>query len=231
MGYPATFELPTTDTLTGLLTSHYFRHLLRERWLPEVEESGEPLSLFMLDTDNFADVNERYGHEAGDAVLRAVSRAMQETLPPSAQLARYGGDEFVALLPETRVDDAFTLAEELRRRIGAISFEQWPACGFTASIGLAGFPVHGQTDVELIRAADQALYQAKITGRNKVALPLTDSRMVTKTSYYTQTQLQRLSELARTVGRNEATLLREALDDLLKKYNDRLGAPPRERER
>jgi len=78
------------------------------------------------------------------------------------------------------------------------------------------------------RAADQALYLAKETGRNKVALPLADSRMITKTSHYTATQLERLAHLAKTVKRNEAALLREALDDLLKKYNDQLGAVTKE---
>lgn len=77
-----------------------------------------------------------------------------------------------------------------------------------------------------MREADQALYIAKTTGRNKVSLPLADSRMVTKTSHYTATQLQRLTQLARMLKRNEASVLREALDDALKKDNDRLEAQP-----
>ncbi len=139
---------------------------------------------------------------------------------------RNGGDEFGVVLPETRLDDAFTLMEELRRHIAALTFPDWPDLHFTCSVGLAGFPTHGAGDVELVREADQALYLAKTTGRNKVALPITDSRMITKTSYYTATQLERLSQLAKTVKRNEATLLREALDDLIKKYTERLAAPP-----
>jgi predicted signal transduction protein with EAL and GGDEF domain len=91
-------------------------------------------------------------------------------------------------------------------------------------MGLASYPTHGNRDVELMREADQALYLAKTTGRNKVSLPLSDSRMITKTSHYTATQLERLAQLARTVKRNEASLLREALDDLLKKYKDRFEA-------
>lgn len=78
-----------------------------------------------------------------------------------------------------------------------------------------------------MRAADQALYLAKTTGRKKVALPLSDSRMITKTSHYTSTQLERLAELAKRVKRNESSLLREVLDDLLKKHKDRLEAASR----
>ena len=130
-------------------------------------------------------------------------------------------------LPDTRLDEAFTLFEEFRRRVAALSFSEHPEVHVTVSIGLAAYPTHGKTDVELSREADQAVYLAKVSGRDKVSLPLSDSRMVTKTSYYTATQLERLSQLAKMVKRNEASLLREALDDVLKKYNDRFGAPPR----
>src|SRR5205085_5817985 len=130
-------------------------------------------------------------------------------------------------LPDTRLDDAFTLLEELRRRVAALRIDGAPDIHVTCSVGLAAFPTHGKSDVDLVREADQALYVAKTTGRNKVALPLADSRMVTKTSHYTATQLERLAQLATTLKRNEASVLREALDDILKKYNDRLGAPPK----
>jgi diguanylate cyclase len=224
MSYPTTFELPTTDSLTDLMSVHYFRHLLRETWLPAAKQQDEPLSLLLFDLDGFYALNHSHGRQLGNRVLQATAQTMREVLPETAKLVRYSGDEFGAVLPDTRVDDTFTLAEELRRRIAAISFEEAPDVRFTCSIGLAAFPAHGDNDVELIRAADQALYMAKSTGRNKVSLPPADSRMVTKTSYYTATQLQRLAQLAKTVKRNEATLLREALDDLLKKYNDQLGA-------
>jgi diguanylate cyclase len=225
--HPNTFELPTADTVTGLLSSAYFRHLLREQRIPEARATGDPLSVALFDLDSFSAVNQTGGHEAGDSVLRAVADALRAVMPEQALLARYGGDEFAVGLPDTRLDDAFTLLEELRRRIADLRFEQWPGGNVTASIGLAAFPGNGADEVEVVRAADQALYVAKLTGRNKVSLPLADSRMVTKTSYYTVTQLERLAQLAKTVGRNEATLLREALDDLLKKYNDRLGAAPK----
>jgi predicted signal transduction protein with EAL and GGDEF domain len=147
-------------------------------------------------------------------------------MPQTALLARFGADEFVVGLPNTRIDDAFTLAEEFRRRVAALRLEEWPAMRITCTIGLAGFPTHGKRLPELLREADQALYVAKLGGRNKVALPLAEGRMITKTSYYTATQLERLALLARRVDRNEASLLREALDDVLKKYNDLLSAPP-----
>lgn len=224
MHYPVTFALRTTDDATGLLTAPYFRHLLREEILPAARDSGEPLSVFLFDLDGFHELNITHGRAAGDQVLADGAATLRETMPPGAVLSRYSGDEFAAALPGVRLDDAFSLVEEFRRQIAALHFAGWPAVRVTCSIGLASFPANGHDDVELVRAADQALYTAKATGRNKVALPLTDSRMVTKTSHYTATQLERLAQLAKQVGRNEATLLREALDDLLKRYNDFQGA-------
>jgi diguanylate cyclase (GGDEF)-like protein len=222
--YPRTFELATTDTLTGLLAAPYFRHLLHEELLPTAKQDGGPLAIFHFDIDDFHGVNTNYGHDCGDEVLRAITAALREAMPEGALLSRYSGDEFAGALPDTRLDDSFTLAEEFRRRVVALRFERWPEVRVACSIGLAAYPGNGSDDVELVRAADQALFVAKSTGRNKVSLPLADSRMITKTSHYTATQLERLAQMAKTVGRNEATLLREALDDLLKKYNDKLGA-------
>jgi diguanylate cyclase (GGDEF)-like protein len=227
MNYPTTFELPTADTATNLLTAPYFRHLLREELLPHAEHSGDPLSVFLLDVDDFLPANRDHGRECGEEILQSVARTLQESSPHTAVLCRYGGDEFVVALPDVRLDDAFTLAEQVRRGIAALRFKTCAEVQLTASIGLASYPAHGQNDVELMREADQALYTAKATGRNKVSLPLADSRMITKTSHYTATQLERLARLAKTVSRNEASLLREALDDLLKKYNDRLEALPK----
>lgn len=228
MKYPATFELPTTDSLTGLVSAAYFRHLLRGEILPMSEESGDPLSMFLMDIDEFGGINKTYGHAAGDEVLVSVARVLQETMPERAVLARYSGDEFAGVLPDTRLDDTFTLAEEFRRRVANLTWQEWPELRLTCSIGLASYQGSAGSDVELVRDADQALYIAKSTGRNKVSLPLGDSRMITKTSHYTSTQLERLAHLAKRTSRNEASVLREALDDVLKKYNDLLGAAPRQ---
>jgi diguanylate cyclase (GGDEF)-like protein len=217
----------TNDPLTGLLNHRTFRMLLKETLLPQAKTTDDPFTLALCDIDSFLEINETHGHAFGDALLTTVAQTLTDALPDTARIARYGGDEFCAALPDTRLDDAFTLLEEFRRRIAALSFEEHPEVRVTTSIGLASFPAHGGGDVELIRAADQAMYLAKVSGRNKVSLPLSDNRMVTKTSYYTTTQLERLTQLARMVKRNESSLLREALDDLLQRYNDRLGAPPR----
>ncbi len=225
MNYPATFELPTTDTLTGLMSAAYFSHVLRERIMAVSRERDEPLSVFLLDLDGFSLVNDTHGHVVGDAILRGLGGLLRSVMPDRALLVRYSGDELAGALPETRIDEAFTLLEDLRRQLVAQRFAG--DVSITCSIGLAGFPAHGKNEIELMREADEALFYAKSSGRNRVALPNKDSRMITKTSYYTQTQLERLAQLARTLPqRNEASILREALDDVLKKYNDRLGARP-----
>src|SRR6476661_8441014 len=94
--YPSTFELPTTDKLTGLLSGLYFRHLLRETLLPQVQASGEPLSLVMIDLDRFLEQNTAYGQAAGDWLLTAVADTLRSVMPESAVLGRYGGDELAA---------------------------------------------------------------------------------------------------------------------------------------
>ncbi len=218
--HPPSFELPTQDPLTNLLTPTYFRYLLRETILPDALTKEESVCIFLLDLDYFDTINATYGKEGGDSVLLEATRLLQQILPERALISRYGGDEFAGILPEMRLDDAFTLFEELRRQLLAHRWEAYPDLQVSCCVGLANFPLHAKQESELMREADQALYLAKSTGRNKVALPLSDSRMITKTSYYTQTQLERLAQLAKTLNRNEASVLREALDDVLKKYNE-----------
>src|SRR5438094_2818879 len=203
MDQPIAVDNETSDQLTGFTNHRHFRFLLEGTVLPQAQQRGDPLTLALCDIDDFHEVNETYGHAFGDLLLKRVARLLLELLPDTALIARYGGDEFVAALPDTRLDEAFTLCEEFRRRVAALSVEEQPEVHVTSSIGLAAFPTHGNNDVDLLRAADQAMYVSKVSGRNKVSLPLSDSRMVTKTSYYTTMQLERLSQLARMVKRNE----------------------------
>jgi diguanylate cyclase (GGDEF)-like protein len=223
MTTPTTDNVRATDDLSQLVHHRQFRDVLRDTLVPQAQESGDPLTLALVDIDHFSAINDTHGLDCGDAVLATVMQTVRDSMSDTAVIGRWGGDELCAALPDTRLDDAFTAMEALRRRVEDLTFPQWPDVHVTLSIGLATFPADGKADVELVRAADEALYVAKVTGRNKVSLPLGDSRMVTKTSYYTATQLERLTALAKTLKRNEASLLREALDDVLKKYNDQLS--------
>jgi predicted signal transduction protein with EAL and GGDEF domain len=141
---------------------------------------------------------------------------------------RYGGDEFLLLFPNTVREQAFLTLEQIRAAVavheaygkGDIVVDQ----PITVSGGIASYPVDANTESELKRKADQALYRAKDVGRNTIRLAY-EEKMAPKTSHYTLTQLERLSRLAEEQGIGEAVILREALDDLLIKY----GVDPIER--
>jgi len=204
------------DPLTGLPDKESFDERLRTA--VDEADSGAQVSLAFCDIDRFMEVNERNGHDAGDTVLKTIAAHIAERLPSEdACVCRLGGDEFAVLMPGTEKEQAFLALELARSEIESaesLSHIKPPA---TVSIGIATYPDDGGTRQELIRKADDALYRAKITGRNKVALAR-EEKKVLKTSHYTQGQLERLSALSKKEGVGEAELLREALDDLLKKY-------------
>ncbi len=219
-----TFELPTTDERTGMSTRAYFRHQLDEQLLPHADAEGEPLSVFFLDVDNFTDINTDHGRDVGDRVIADVAAVLADLLPAESMLCHYSsGDEFAGALPGVALDVAFTHMEDVRRAVRDHRVAGARGLELSCSIGLAMFPRDGRGSDELLREADQALYAAKLTGRNRVALPVADSRMVTKTSHYTPTQLERLARLAEHLDRKEAAILREALDDVLRKYRTPTG--------
>jgi diguanylate cyclase (GGDEF)-like protein len=126
------------------------------------------LCLALLDVDHFKRINDGYSHVVGDAVLRTIAQVLQKELRASDVAARYGGEEFVLILPHTALDGARIAAEKVRV---AIATSQWshltPGRGVTASMGLAEWKP-GETSTELVRRADQALYAAKTSGRNRV---------------------------------------------------------------
>lgn len=211
---------PSKDALTGLATRKDFHDLL-DRALEERRGSETPVSLAFVDIDDFLRVNNSFGHPAGDEVLKRLAGLLVEACGQAAQVARYGGDEFALLFPDVEREQAFLLLEKAR---AAFAAAQIPAGeggaaidGLTLSAGLACYPLDGRLKSELLRKADQALYRAKLTGRDKVRLAY-DEKMVPKTSHFTQTQLERLAKLAGERQAGEAELLREALDDLLAKY-------------
>jgi diguanylate cyclase (GGDEF)-like protein len=209
-----------TDDLTGLIVRKAAHEILASL-LEKARASEAPISLAFVDIDNFNTINTEYGHSGGDQVLCAIAGLMRQHCGPEAILVRYGGDEFMVIFPNVEREQAFLLLEKLRTEVQQTPIKTGKndaqVENLHISAGLACFPVDGHLKSELLRKADQALYRAKVTGRNKVRLAQ-DEKMVPKTSHYTQTQLERLTKLAAERQVGEAELLREAMDDLLTKY-------------
>ncbi len=150
------------DPLTGLYNRYAFQQHLDEE-IRRTDRYGGTFSVLMFDLDRFKTVNDRYGHDVGDQVLQQVSVLASEEVRDADILARWGGEEFMILLPETDIDSAGVVAERVRARIAGTSFEG-PG-GVTISLGLAGSQA-GETEEMLIRRVDRALYRAKASGRN-----------------------------------------------------------------
>jgi diguanylate cyclase (GGDEF)-like protein len=156
-----------TDPLTGAMN----RLALAEQMAREISRarrSDRPLSVVIFDLDHFKQLNDRLGHQAGDAALKAVSELTLNELRASDILSRYGGEEFVALLPDTDKARGMETAERLRRRIEARGIDSAEGRVLTASYGVATFPADGTDFDTLIAHADAALYAAKQAGRNRV---------------------------------------------------------------
>ena len=160
--------LAETDELTGLFNTRGFA-IAANRLFGQAQRYGRPASVLMVDCDSLKTVNDTHGHEAGNRLLRQVANAVQAELRATDVPARYGGDEFIILLPETPPKGALDVAERIRAAISlrplAIN-SQNVAC--TVSVGVACYPEDGRTLDALAARADRALYQAKSEGRNKV---------------------------------------------------------------
>ena len=154
----------TTDGLTGAKNRRAFDRRLDEE-IGRAHRYQLPLALVLLDVDGFKAHNDSFGHPAGDEVLCAIVRILQENARTPDVIARYGGDEFALLLPETGSAGGWVLAERFRR---AIQRTTWAHRVITASLGLANLTSDNETSAQLIARADQALYRAKHSGRNRV---------------------------------------------------------------
>jgi len=158
-----------TDHLTGLFNRRYLMDIL-DRELSRVKRNGGVLSLMILDIDHFKEINDRYGHQGGDIILAEVSSLFRQELRVYDTAARYGGDEFVAVIPNASLPEATAVAERVRRAIERTRFsDTLEGVLLTVSIGISVYPFPGMETVEdLIREADGALYRAKASGRNRV---------------------------------------------------------------
>lgn len=163
-----TSKRANTDALTGIANRRFFEERL-EQALNESDRFGVSVSLLVVDLDHFKRVNDTWGHEAGDLVLRKVSRLLSERVRTVDTVARYGGEEITILLPQTAMAGAVELADRLRRALAAktIAF-QGTEITVTASIGVASYPEAAGSRDALFPAADRALYEAKHSGRNCV---------------------------------------------------------------
>jgi diguanylate cyclase (GGDEF)-like protein len=164
-------EQAARDMLTGLYNRRTFEQRLREE-TQRAARYGKPYSLMLLDIDRFKDVNDTYGHPAGDTVLRALADLLRDKARDIDTVARYGGEEFAVIMPETDGQTALRVANRLRADIGALSIElaAEQAIRATVSIGVACFPHCADDAPSLVEHADQALYVAKHSGRNRASL-------------------------------------------------------------
>lgn len=158
-----------TDTLTGINNRRYFERRAKST-IGNNTIDQQPIALLMFDVDHFKSINDNYGHDIGDVVLKKISDVCKTILRDQDLFARYGGEEFIALLHNTEEDDAYVIAERLRQKIEQtpIIVQSFGSIYFTVSIGITMINCHNDTLHSAIKRADTALYSAKSTGRNLV---------------------------------------------------------------
>ena len=160
-------EQAMRDPITGVYNRRFLEETL-SREISHAQRKGNPLSIIMLDIDFFKKVNDTYGHKIGDDVIISLSRLLQAETRESDCVSRYGGDEFVLVMPEMTKEDAFQRAELWRKKIKSNELLIGEhRIGITVSMGISTFPANGSDSEALLKAADEALYQAKATGRDR----------------------------------------------------------------
>jgi diguanylate cyclase (GGDEF)-like protein len=164
----AALRLSHLDQMTRLFNRGHVRSALDQE-IRRAARTNRPFAVLMVDLDDLKPVNDRFGHDAGDRLLRAVAGAVRNGIRATDTAARYGGDEFLLVLPETDLDGALRVAEKLRADIGRLAVsEDGSSIRISASFGLVTYPDDGRTADELIRRADLAMYEAKRRGRDQV---------------------------------------------------------------
>jgi two-component system, cell cycle response regulator len=163
--------LSATDDLTGLLNHRALQQRLRDEFA-RAQRYNEPLAVLMIDIDQFKEINDHHGHLFGDHVLTEVAGILRESVREVDVCARYGGDEFMVLLPQTHFSGSLTVADRIWRTVSTREFKDGKSSAHaTVSVGISFFPNKNVATVEqLADLADQALYQAKREGRNRICL-------------------------------------------------------------
>lgn len=164
------YSIAIKDELTRLYNIRYFNFQFNEIF-DMFRNSHNKFSIIIMDIDHFKHYNDKYGHQAGDEILKMVALKISKTAGSQGVLARYGGEEFIILLPNFNSRQAGILGEKIRKKIEDLSIKNkdyfWRV---TISLGVSTYPDHADNPSDLIRAADQALYQSKSLGRNRVSL-------------------------------------------------------------
>lgn len=209
------------DALTGLPGYSSFLSEFAVQ-IRSAQASHGNLSIALVDIDYFGAFNEAHGSEAGDEIIALLSEFLASVVDARNTVYRYGGDAFMILFSDTEKEQAFLKTEESRKTFEGShairSGDRKIRLDISVSCGVASYPDDATSESALIRKCHEALYRAKVSGRNKVCIAR-EEKMVTKTVHYTQGQLEGLTRLAKREGINEASLLREGLDDLLRKHN------------
>ena len=161
------YEAAQFDSLTSAY-SRGFAVAVMQRALLRASEEDKPLAVLMVDLDHFKRINDAHGHARGDLVLKQTTHAIQSMLRADDIVGRFGGEEFVVLLPGADLSQAMGAAERCRAAVEAMTIPSAPYLSVTASVGVAAFPDHGDELDGLLRASDRAMYAAKANGRNRV---------------------------------------------------------------
>jgi diguanylate cyclase (GGDEF)-like protein len=167
--YELTYQLATTDSMTGLNNYRFFKDKIGQ-FVQTGQETGKSFSMLLVDIDFFKKFNDTYGHQAGDAVLRQVAQQLRASVRESDIVARYGGEEMAILLPQATERDALQVARKVVQNVAKEPFvlDEATSASVTVSVGVATYPIHGQTADDIIAFADKGLYRAKESGRNQV---------------------------------------------------------------
>jgi diguanylate cyclase len=217
---PEQARLAITDVAEFLVRVDAATERPAEGRAPVVAAAGRPLAVAVADLDRFAELNDRLGMDAGDRVLGTFERTLSGSLGPHAVIARIGGDEYAIGLPGTSAESALIQLEEVRAHYAAHGVEGVEEA-VNASFGIAARPPHAEDTADVLRCAAEALMRAKREGSARSVIYV-EEKMTMKSNYYSRASLDRLAKLAATTSRTEASLLREALDDLFVKHRDKL---------